>query len=260
MKLPVILVLGLITISTAFAIQSETALAQEFRIETELFVGNQNEPSSENLTLFKNGAIYDFLPVADPKTIVIFDMTHKRFYLLDIEQKIKTTLDQAQLVDFTTRMKSNEALRSKAPFLFDPQFTEDFDRTTEKLVLTSERLTYEAEGQRPNNPGMLSAYKAFADWYAQINATNPHNYPPFARLQLNQATDKYGFIPAKVKLTIRPDKGLFQKSIVYETRHSIYGQLTQSDQKRIDTAQSHLTTFRDVTLRKFHGMDQLANN
>ena len=48
------------------------ATAQEFRIETDVFVAGEKEPVGETLTIFTNGLVYDFL-LTDDEEITLFD-------------------------------------------------------------------------------------------------------------------------------------------------------------------------------------------
>ncbi len=47
------------------------AEADDFRIETKVFTGKETEPSSETLTLFRGGQVFDFL--TKPNEITLFD-------------------------------------------------------------------------------------------------------------------------------------------------------------------------------------------
>ncbi len=251
-------IVSLLVLSTCLVIANKNCVGEEFRIETQLFTEKNEEASSENLTLFSNGAIYDFLPYSDPTKIVIFDSNHDKFYLLDVKQKAKVVLEKFQVADFTDRLRANRQLVEKAPYLFEPKFTESYDENNKVLTLSNERITYEASGTRPLSQKQLKTYGIFANWYAKINATNPRNMPPFARLELNQAMQKYNFIPKSIKLTIRPEGGYFSKPIMLETRHVIHNQLTGEDRKRIEKAQSYLTQFKDVSLSTYHELEEVA--
>lgn len=251
-------IIPFLVVSTCLVIATKPCAAQEFRVETLLYVDKSKDASSDNLTLFSNGAIYDFLPKEDPTKIVIFDSNHDKFYLLDVKREVKVVLEKFQLTDFTSRLKANKQLQEKAPFLFNPQFTESYDDQTKLLTLSNDRMTYEATGPKVVDVRQLATYRTFANWYARINSTNPHNFPPFARIELNEAMEKYSFIPTKVKLTIRPKGGFFARAIVLETEHVLYNQLTQSDRKRIERAQSYVTQFKDVPLSVYHELEEVA--
>jgi len=68
------------------------SIAQDFRIETEVFRGESTEPISENLTLFSGNLILDFMLPTDrtrfPEQIVIFTSDERKFILLDTRRRI----------------------------------------------------------------------------------------------------------------------------------------------------------------------------
>ena len=48
------------------------AMAEDFRVETDVFVGGEKEPVAQNVTLFSGGLVYDF-PLIGPQEITVFD-------------------------------------------------------------------------------------------------------------------------------------------------------------------------------------------
>ena len=52
-------------------------LADDFRIETEIFIGNEEKPAVENLTLFYDGRVYDFL-LTEPAEITVGSSARSR--------------------------------------------------------------------------------------------------------------------------------------------------------------------------------------
>ena len=51
-------------------IGSTRAAAEDFRVDTEVFNGDEKEPFAESLTLFAGGRVYDFL-LNEPQEITI---------------------------------------------------------------------------------------------------------------------------------------------------------------------------------------------
>ena len=70
---------------------ASVATAEEFRIRTKIFLGARTSASAENLTLFTDGTVYDFL-LTEPKEVTIFDQNSERFVLLDMRRKVKRLL------------------------------------------------------------------------------------------------------------------------------------------------------------------------
>ena len=76
--------------------------AQNFRIETDLYIGESTKASSRNVTIFSDLLVYDFLMSdaveATPIQIAIFDRTEKKFILLDTEKKVRLEIERAARV------------------------------------------------------------------------------------------------------------------------------------------------------------------
>src|SRR5262245_58405219 len=71
------------------------AAAQEFRIETEVYVGDATEPASRTITLFEESAVYEFID--SPPQVIIYhegnDDHGAQFILLDPASKRRTDVD-----------------------------------------------------------------------------------------------------------------------------------------------------------------------
>jgi hypothetical protein len=233
--------------------------AQEFRLETQVYSGSQSAPVSENLTLFTEKVVYDFLfatenPAAVSE-IVIFDRDQRRFVLLDSERKVKlevTATDLAQLID---SLKTSELWREKYPFMLEPSFTVAFDSATQKLELNSRHITYSVTTQTPARSYAYPVFGEFMDAYAQLNATDPQKLPPFARLILNRELKSRGLMPTAVEFKMDlPNAGLGSRTVSAISKHSVIWQLSKTDRERIDEANRFWTEFRSVGLVEYRGL------
>jgi len=273
--------LALLWIATA-----AVARGQQFRIETEVFSGEPPRLISRSLTLFDGPLVYDFLMIAgdspppsgsnatavggnagatgrtDRNTqspalpveeVVIFDQQQQRLILLDQQRRHRLELTQAELLTMVAGMQANESLRAKDSFLLEPQLTEKFDPRSGQLELASERLVYRAQGQRVDDNQVLIRYFQFADWAARLNVTDSRKLPPFARLQLNQAMKKRGWIPHQVQIQLTTLDGQSVQASV--THHTLF-HLSQNDQQRIASAQRQWSEFPAVNLIRYRGLNQ----
>lgn len=77
--------------ATALWLTASHALGQDFRIETDVFVGNEERASMTTLTLFQGSTVYDYLGTEQPE-ITIFDAKRGRFVLLDCQRQIRTSI------------------------------------------------------------------------------------------------------------------------------------------------------------------------
>jgi hypothetical protein len=158
----------------------DVARAQQFRIDTEVFVDGQQEPVSTSLTIFRDEVIYDFLLGGTPETTV-FDIRRGRIVLLDPQRKVRTELTTDTLLEFCATMKSR-AVSEGQDQLFHPAFRTEYDEERRMLTLSSELITYVAQGVVPRETGAAKRYQQFADWHARLNAVRPGNLPPFGRV------------------------------------------------------------------------------
>jgi hypothetical protein len=237
-----------------------SAEAQSFRVETKLYLNDQRADSNETLTLFDDGRTYDFIFDADqhPSEITIYDVKNSRFYLLDIGREIRTEITAAELATFSGAMKQRAETESNSiREIVVPQFEEEFSDTTGKLVLSSPRIVYEVKCQRA---GVDEArqYNRFADWYSRLNATQPGNPPPFARLDLNEALAKRDLIPETVERTYKPANRLFGKTQVARAEHLFSWRLLESDRNRMAEAQRYQGRFKQVDFATYRDVASLA--
>jgi hypothetical protein len=240
----------------------EPLMAQDFRIETEVFRGDSTEPISENLTLFSGNLILDFMLPTDrtrfPDEIVIYQSREKQFVLLDTRRKIKTEILEGEVLKIVAALQNSTLADDANRFLFQPGFEEHFDISTGRLTLESEQLTYEVRGERPRDDEQLHRYFEFISQFARLNATDPRRMPPFARLKLNNALKKYGIMPDEVRLTLVPSLNPPADPIVLRTTHNVIAPLSDKDNKRIESAKRYWMDFKSVSLAEFRNFQRSA--
>ena len=88
--------------SVGFPNQLSVLVAQEFKIETSVYNGNDSLPVSHNVSLFSaEGVVYDFQMSNDaqphPLEIVIFNPRTRMLVLLDLERKIRLELPELRV-------------------------------------------------------------------------------------------------------------------------------------------------------------------
>jgi hypothetical protein len=232
------------------AAAATAALGQDFRIDTEVFLGDEKEPAAETLTLFYRGLIYDFL-LTGPEEITMFDPQRGRFTLLDPARKLRCGVATQEVLDYTLALETHAA-QSKDPlftFAASPKFTptaEEFqengqDRT--RLTLAGPTLEYSVVAYHPKKqPETVRAFRSFADWYARLNAMRG-SLPPGARLELNKTLFERDLIPLEITRTIAAPHLLAKKSEV-RSRHLVTWSLSGEDHKRIERAGTYLAEFK----------------
>lgn len=225
------------------------AAAQEFRIDTEIFIGKEREPTSETLTLFSNGLIYDFL-LSKPDEITVFDPIRGRFTLLDPTHKIRCGISLQEVSEYVLAIEL-EAVKSKDPlfsFAAKPEFTPSVEEYVEngqdfvRVTLTGKPLVYVAVARKPERPEAVRAVRSFSDWFAKLN-TMRGNLPPGARMELNSSLAERDLIPLEITRTIGGKTA--------RSRHLVTWTLSGEDRKKIERAGTYMTEFPSVSFDEY---------
>jgi hypothetical protein len=241
-----------ILVGTAFSAGVRSTIAEGFRIETKVYVGEEKkkqEPVSETTTLFLDGAVYDFLK--EPEQTAVFREPAGgrpgQFILLDDQHSVQTKISTEKVAGTMTKLRQ-WAMRQKDPFLqftANPQFDESFDRDNGKLVLSSRFETYTVTTEPMDHSDEVIEYREFLDWYTQLNTLiSAKPIPPEPRLRLNAVLVQHKVVPIKVELT-RPGEE------PQRAEHEFTWRLSQDDRKRIDEVRASLSTYRDVENEEF---------
>jgi hypothetical protein len=261
--------LGLLSFVAVTCGWSPSAMSEEFRIETEIFVTHESEPIAKNVTLFTDKRVYDF-SLASSEEIAIFEPDEKTFTLIDLGREVQTRFTTRDLLTFLGELKLQAAgTGTLAQFAAEPRFEETFDRTDKILGLTGSHMVYEARGIEAINPESAQQYQRFADWYARLNSTRPGALPPYARLQLNRSLADKELIPVEVRLrfSLKPlesrregetDEDVRARETNVRSRHRVNWGLLQIDRRRIDAANLMRKQYRLVSFDQYRGLDKLA--
>jgi hypothetical protein len=241
--------LAILAMASACIANRDLAAADGFRIETKVFVGEEETPVSENTTLFSEGIVYDFLN--EPKQTTVFRMPLAskpgRFILLDEKSRASTEISTEKLVGAMEKVR-NWAARQRDPFLkfaANPDFKESFEPDTGKLVLASHLESYDVSTSPAERPDAMNEYKEFLDWYAQLNALVSAGPPPDPRLRLNEALARHRAVPITVQLTRSGEKEPLR------AEHDFVWRLSQDDMARIEEARAALASYRKLENAEF---------
>ena len=240
---------SLIALVGALFGNSVGSLAEGFRIETKIFVGDVEEPASETTTLFLDGVVYDF--IAQPEQIAVFRRATGgkpgRFILLDAKDRIRTEFSTEQLTGAMQKLRT-WAARQRDPFLqfaADPQFEESFEPESGQLVLASHLENYTVATSPAEHAQALADYREFLDWYTQLNTLLSAGPPPEPRLRLNEALARRQVVPLKVELSRAGEKEPLR------AEHQFTWRLSREDIERIDDVRASLASYRAVENEEF---------
>jgi hypothetical protein len=231
--------------------------ADDFRVETDVLVGEKKEPIAQYLTLFHGGRVYDFM-LDEPHETTIYDVRGGRFVLLSPGRQVRTEIDLDHLLRLITDVQFHAAASDDADvrFMANPVFEISFDEAERRVKLGSRRLTYTAQGIAPqprpggDPAGIVRRYQGFADNYARLNGIRLGNLPPFARMQLNEQLASRGLVPEVVEKTL-VSRAPFGKEVKVRSRHLYTWRLIGSDEEKIARASRDLNSFKHVPLGEY---------
>jgi len=231
------------------AVAATPLAAEDFRVETRIYVADGEEPSSTNITRFKGAIVWDF--AGDGSEIVMFDKTRGRFALLDLKRKIRTEVTTEEVLKFTQQLRDWAAGQEDPllKFCAAPRLERATGTTPGSLKFSGSVLSYEIETERPSSAAVVTQYREFSDWYARVNTLfRPGSLPPFPRLMVNEHLAQAEVVPQRVRLTLaaQPRHGS-QEVIVRSEQDFTYG-LLKSDLGQIDRAAGYLVTLKPVSL------------
>ena len=223
--------------------------AEDFRIESRVYVDDEKKPLQTSTTLFKGGTVYNF--VGDSPEITVLDRGAQRIVVLHEKLKLRAEITAEQLDEFTGKIRGYLARsrREHLQFLSRPVFDESFNPANGTLKMASKLLTYEVEGEPCEDDETLAAYREFSDWQSQFNVRMNASATPFplARLPLNEALERRKIMPTRVA---RKTEGI-DKTPAMRSEHDVLLRLLGADQKRIDDTDERLVEFTQVDLETY---------
>jgi len=230
-------------------VANDVACSEGLRIETDVYVGDETEPVSHNVTLFDAGTVYDF--AEDPEEVAIFrppTSTHPgRFILLDLQTKQRTEVSTKRIAGLMKKLVRWAAEQDDPLLKFsaDPTFEEQFDEETGALSLESKAWQYKVATVPTENAAMLARYREFTDWYTRLNTMMNGNPPPGPRLELNAALQTHSVVPVEIHRKID------SQSAEVRATHLFTWRLSREDRARLDQARRYLTSFEKVNNEKY---------
>lgn len=245
-RLPLVFALTLAAASYCAA----AAIGQEFRIETEVYVGDEEAPASHTVTLFESSAVYEFID--KPEQIVVYreggEDRPAQFILLDPQLRRRTDVD-VRRIEKLMKTLNRWASEHKDPllqFAANPKFDEVFDADTRSLTLSSPEWTYRVATIEAADRPTLARYREFTDRFAELSSMLHNSPPPGPRLALNAALEKHGVVPVEIQ---RTTGGEDQNAV--RATHLFSWRLSREDRGRLDEAQAFLANFKKVDNEQF---------
>jgi len=239
-----------LAVAIAWTSSTVSAAPPEFRIETEVYVGEEVEPASHTVILFEESAVYEFSD-NPAQTIVYREPSEGRpaqFVILDPATHRRTDVEAERVTRLMEKLCgwAKEQKDDLLKFSADPQFDETFDAGSGDLTLANKLWTYRVATVPAVSKEALTRYRAFTDRYAELTSMLENTPPPRPRLALNEALVKNGVAPVEIRRIISGD----EKNAVRAT-HLFTWRLSRDDRSRLDEARQQVASFKKVENKEF---------
>jgi hypothetical protein len=235
---------------------SQRSCGQQFRIETQIYVGDAKETASENTSLFDNGLVFDIQNKGSLQhEVAILDPQRRKIILLDQIRQVKLELDEMQLIKMADSLRKQTSTNKAAGFLVNDRFQESVDHDALTATLTSPKIKYTVTGNRPTDVRVLPQYNQFIDYFTRMKFSDPRAFPPFPRLRLNETLSKLGWIPTEVAIDVSENM-LFKEGLKATSKHTLIPNLSDKDLAKISLLKAHWLNFKPVSLGAYRGLGQ----
>ena len=223
--------------------QEKLSLSQaEFRVVTDVLLGNQTEPAQQTLTLFSGGVAYD-ISFDDPNQIAMVDVDRDRIVLLNKELQIQTSIDLKKLQQYIEAARKQAETSSLAVYL---KGAEQIEVVNAAVTVGDQVLRYQASLQQPRDEQMAEQYARAADALSLLNGWRS-GVPPFARLSLNRVVAEQKSLPQEITRTASNGK---QTEVVRCRLHANY-RLSTEDKQQVAEIGKLLVSYRSVSEQEF---------
>ena len=234
------------------------ASGQDYRINTQVFVGDSQTPVSENLTLYNGDLVYDYQLAMDANQttteIVIYDSRQKSFVLLDVKRELRTDIQQFELLKMMENIRQTAEVNEDVSFLVDPQFDDPkFDIDENTLTVSNNDMTYVARCEGARELAAMAIFYDAMDQFTRLKASDPQSLPPFARLELNRAIRNHGLFPTQIEFMMKAGT-LFDQEFRARSRHTTVWSLSNKDRERIASTKRQWMSFKKVSFGEFRNI------
>ena len=218
--------------------------AQQLRIETSVFVEDQDEPVSEAVTLFEADMVYHY--VAKPSQVTIYrSPTSSRpgqFIILDQQSEKRTDISTDRIAGLMEKLNKWAAEQEDLMLKFSaqPVFEETYEEESGLLSLENPAWTYTVATVPAEEEQALKRYREFTDWYSKLNVLLHNTPPPGARLALNKALAKHEVVPVEIRREVESEDSDLRATHLFTWR------LSRDDRQRIEDTRGQLTSFEKV--------------
>lgn len=221
-----------------------------FRVETEVFIGDDVQPAARHLVLFDSGVIYDFR-LDDDRFVTMFDPVRGRVVLVDRRKQQQTVVATADMLQATAQFRAAVVQEGKADkFGLNAVVTPATQANPGDLAafeISFGDTVYRTTTQTVSSRDIARSYNHFATLASQLNVVQALGAPPFARMTLGQHLADAGLLPLETILEVR--RGI--KKNRWKSQLLIVEKLSTLDRNRIAEFGKLLVSCEEVELSEF---------
>jgi hypothetical protein len=251
------------------AADADRILPVAFRIESEIFTGDGDEPVARSLTIFCDGVAWDFLeslpkaadtagaddggPASAPGEIILHDPARRRMVLIHPGRNLRTEIEAVTLDRLAASLEawSRTADEPTVRWAGGPDLAASIEEPKDRsITIEGPRIRYEVDYEPAPSPAAAETYRRFADAAILLKAlVQPGGLPPFPRMAINRRVAAALAIPTRVTLRVGAAEGGFGFSTAtLRSTHRLHPRVLEEDRDRIESAMAHLVVARPVTL------------
>lgn len=247
------------------ATAASVARGEDFRIDTDIFIGSSKTPAAEVLTLFHSGNVYDF-QLSGSEEITMFEPRRAQLTVIDPLKKRRTTLSTLDLLNAAVSLQTavveqrnpNPVFLAAAQPVFEVTSEEIQENGSDftRLTFAGKPIQYTVTAQKARHPSAANEYRYFSDWSARLSSLRPGSgLPAGARCEVNDALARKGLLPTKVEREIQETPlaraGLLPRKSEVRSQHLVVWALSQEDMKRIDRVGDLLVNTKLVSFEEY---------
>jgi len=243
----------------AFAL-ADSVHAQQFKIESQIYINGEDQPSSSNVTMFSEGLVFDFQTNGTQShEVTILQPKQHQTILLDRLRRIKLVLDDVQLIGMADALRRETAQDKTAGFLVNERYKETITLENGAATLKSPTIAYSIRGSRPTDIQVFPIYSNFIEAFTRLQVADPHAFSPFPRMRLNETIRKLGWVPSEVKVTFQSNP-LMKQGLTATSKHTYIDGLSSADQGKIAELKAEWLNFEEVDLYEFRHLKKPTNS
>ena len=227
------------------------AKSQQFKIESQIYINGEDQPSSTNTTLFSDGLVFDLQTKGTQShEVTILAPKQHQTILLDRLRRMKLVLDDLELIKMADGLRRDTSQDKAAGFLVNERFEETLSLDINAATLKSDTIQYSIRGSRPQDLQVFPIYNNFIDSFTRLQVSDPHAFSPFPRMRLNETIRKLGWIPSEVSVTFASNP-LMKQGLTAKSKHTLINELSSSDLTKIAELKTEWLNFEAVNLYEF---------